>query len=142
VGLLGGNGWWWKRSGGAAAPGGGTLPALGLFTGGDKLTYFATAGETDNVDFGSPWPAGSVGRVDVVTTAGDCNFTGILAGVNDGQGLLIRNVTGGSNLTLNNLDNSSDSENQITSATDIILAPGEAVILVYDADLELWVISP
>lgn len=117
------------------------MPALGLFTGGTKLTFFADAGQSNDVDFGSPWPAGSVGRVDVVTSAGVCNFTGILAADNDGQGLLLRNATGGNNLTLNNLDGASDSANQITGATDLVLPPGEAIILVYDADLELWVIS-
>lgn len=114
--------------------------ALGLFTGGSKLTYVAAAGASNNVNFGGAWPAASVGRVDVNTAAGACNFTGIVAATVDGQGLLLR-VTGANNLTLNSLDAGSTAANQMAFATDIILPQNATQLLVYDLTLGLWVIA-
>lgn len=114
--------------------------ALGLFTGGSKLTYVAAAGATNNVNFGGVWPAASVGRVDVNTAAGACNFTGIVAATVDGQGLLIRN-TGANNLTLNSLNGGSSAANQMAFAADIILPQNATQILVYDLAAGLWVMA-
>lgn len=128
-----------SASRGAKSTGAASL-ALGLFSGGSKLTYVASAGASNNVNFGGAWPAATVGRVDVDTTAGACNFTGIEAATVDGQGLLIR-VTGANNLTLNSLNGGSSAANQMAFVADLVMPQNYTAILVYDLTLALWVIS-
>ena len=117
------------------------MPSLGLFTGGTKLTYVAAAGATNNVNFGGAWPAATVGRVDVNSTAGVCNFTGAVAATVDGQGVLIRNLLGGNNLTLNSLNTGSTAANRFSFENDLLLPPGAAVMLVYDLATALWEVA-
>lgn len=115
-------------------------PVIGLFSGGTKLVYVAAAGATNNVNFGGAWPSATIGRVDVNTTAGVCNFTGIVAAVVDGQGLMIRNV-GANNVTLNSLNAGSSAANQIAFVGDLVLPQNDTAILVYDLALAVWVIA-
>lgn len=124
---------------GASAAGSIAL-ALGLFTGGTKLTFATVAGANNNVNFGGAFPAASVGRVDVNTAAGQANITGIVAATVDGQGLLIRN-TGANLLTLNSLNAGSSAANQLVFSSDLTLQQNDTIILVYDMSSALWVIS-
>lgn len=113
---------------------------LGLFTGGTKLVFAAAAGASNNVNPGGAWPSAAIGRIDVDTTAGACNFTGLVAAIVDGQGLVIR-VTGVNNLTLNALNAGSTAANQFAFLDDLILPQNDTAFLVYDLALAQWVIA-
>lgn len=113
---------------------------LGLFTGGSKLVYAPAAGASNNVTPGGLWPAPSVGRIDVNTVAGAANFTGLVAGIVDGQAVMIR-VTGANNLTLNSLNAGSVAANQFAFVADLVLTQNDTAILIYDLALALWVIA-
>jgi hypothetical protein len=114
--------------------------SLGLFTGGTKLVYAPAAGASNNVNPGGAWPSSAIGRIDVDTTAGACNFTGLVAALTDGQGVMIR-VTGANNLTLNSLNGGSSAANKFAFTADLVLPQNSTAILVYDLTLALWVIG-
>lgn len=106
-----------------------TVP-LGLFTGGSVLTYVAASGTTNNVNPGGAWPSASIGRLVVDTTAGPAIFTGLVAALQDGMGILLT-VKGGNPLALDNLNAGSSAANQFSNAVDLTLFSGQNVMLVY-----------
>lgn len=130
-------GWMLSASHGVRA-GGFTLP-LGLFTGGVVITYAPPAGIINNVNPGGAWPLPSVGRIDVDTTAGNSEWTGLLATATDGQGVLIRNI-GANLLQLDELNAGSLAANQFDAAANVILTTGQTFMAVYYLAAALWVL--
>ena len=112
----------------------------GSKTGGTRLSFVLAAGANNNVT-----PVGfvaTVGRLDLDSTAGVANITGLLAGA-DGQQVLIRVKPGGNNVTLNNLNGGSLAANQFSGPDDIVLTPGTALLLMYYGDaINNWVMVP
>jgi hypothetical protein len=135
------NGSAWQTFGG-----GGSSVNLGLFTGGSVIIYNAAAGQSNNVNPGGAWPAATVGRIEVNTSAGNANWTGLAAPTTpaqDGQGVLIKNLrNGGNTLTLNANNAGSSAANKFDLASDIILNAGDSVIAVYEYSRQLWYIAP
>jgi hypothetical protein len=93
---------------------------------GPLQTYVATAGANNNV------PAlANIGRLDVDTTAGAANITGIAAGF-DGQLLIVRCI--GANpkyLTLNSMNAGSSAANQLQLPADLTLPQYDGILLCY-----------
>lgn len=112
--------------------------ALGLFTGGGILAFVASAGAANNVNPGGTWPSATYGRLYVNTAAGAANWTGLEAATVDGQGLLLRNNTGGNNLTLNANNAGSSAANRFNAPGDVVILPGQSIMLVYDLTNGIW----
>ena len=119
--------------------GGGAGSLAGLFTGGSLITDASPAGVTNNVN-----PAGwltipsAVGRINVDTTAGNAEWTGLdAAGINDGTGVLITNV-GPNNLQLDNQNAGSTATNQFFASGNIVLVPGQGTIAIYSTATGFW----
>lgn len=106
---------------------------LGLFTAGNTVQNVApAAGASNNVNPGGGWPSATIGRITVDTTAGACNFTGLVAATTDGQGISLTN-TGANNLTLNSQNAGSTAANRFNLVADLVVLPGQTVMLVYFA---------
>ncbi len=117
--------------------GGGT----GIITTGGYLAYVSAAGAQNNVNPGGGFPA-AVGRLDVDTTAGDTNWTGLLAG-SDGQIVIIRNSAGANNLTLNSENAGSTAANRFTGVGDFVLGAGVPIwAIYYGGSVNRWVMVP
>lgn len=108
-----------------AAP---TFQVSGAGTIGAKRTYVALGGVENNVDPGGGWPTG-YGRLFVDTTAGNAEFTGLKAGT-DGQQVLII-VTGGNQLQLDNQNVGSLAANFFVSNGNLIIISGGRTLAVY-----------
>ena len=125
---------------GLAYVAGSNSPGTGVTSVGGFSSFAPAAGATNNANPGSGFPA-LLGRIDVDTTAGNANWTGLLAGV-DGQIVIIRN-TGANNLVLNNQNASSTAANRFSAAADFTLVPGDAVwVVYYGGSVNRWVIVP
>ncbi len=123
------------------ASGGGGTPGAGVTGVGGYSSYVSPAGAQNNVNPGSGFPL-LLGRIDVDTSAGDANWTGLLAGV-DGQIVLIRNAAGANNLTLNSQNASSTAANRFAGSGDFVLPAGGAIWVIYYAgSVNRWVIVP
>lgn len=108
---------------------------------GTLVAFSSAAGAANNVNPGGGFPT-SIGRVDVDTTAGDGNWTGMLAGT-DGQIVIIRNAAGTNNLTLNSQNAGSTAANRFAAASDFTLPAGAAIWAIYYAgSVNRWVIVP
>lgn len=116
-------------------------PGTGVTSVGGFSAFVSPAGAQNNVNPGSGFPA-AIGRIDADTSAGDANWTGMLAGV-DGQIVIIRNATGANNLTLNSENAGSTAANRFTAAADMTLPPGGAIWAIYYAgSVNRWVLVP
>jgi len=121
--------------------GSGGSPGTGVTSVGGFSAFVSPAGAQNNVNPGSGFPA-AIGRIDVDTSAGDTNWTGMLAGV-DGQIVIIRNATGANNLTLNSESAGSTAANRFTAAADFTLPAGGAIWAIYYAgSVNRWVLVP
>lgn len=99
------------------AAGGGGGSAIG--------TYFASSATTGV--FNNFAIAAGVGRLDLDTTTGDIELTGITAGT-DGQLLIVRNKAGTNNVIL-------DSENAGSTAANRMQLPGQMFLPLFDSFL-------
>jgi hypothetical protein len=118
-------------TGKGAAGGGGPSTALS--------TVVLAAGANNNIA-----PATPYGRIDLDSSAGVANVTGIVAGT-DGQVATLRNKPGGNAVTLNNLNAGSLAANQLSgpAGNDVVLPAGTALTIVYYAgSIKLWVLNP
>lgn len=123
------------------ASGGGGTPGTGITSVGGFSAFVSPAGGQNDVNPGSGFPA-LLGRIDVDTSAGNANWTGLLAGV-DGQIVVIRNAAGANNLTLNNQNAGSTAANRFAAAGDFTLVPGNAIwVIYYGGSVNRWVIVP
>jgi hypothetical protein len=125
-----------KTSGGGGGGGGG-LPG--------RYTYASAAGQVNNVTPATPagWPGMQSARLIVTLPSGVANWTGLAAG-NDGQEILLVNTDTANNLTLNNLNAGSLAANQFLCPNnfDLILSPTTSILLTYDGTLALWILTP
>jgi hypothetical protein len=102
-------------------------------------TVVLAAGANNNIA-----PATPYGRLDLDSTAGIANVTGIVAGT-DGQVITIRNKPGGNDVTLNNTNAGSAAANRFSgpNGNDVDLPTGTAIEAVYYAGaIKLWVLVP
>jgi hypothetical protein len=120
------------------APGGGTV-TTGLFGGGTLLTYASPAGVSNNVNPGGAWPSGTIGRLNVDTTAGNATWTGLVAEPKDGYGVLITNI-GANVLTLDSLNAGSSAGNQFQYVGNLALPQYDNCLIVYYLAAGVWVI--
>lgn len=106
---------------------------------GIQISYATPAGASnDTVPTGF---TSSVNRLDVDTSAGAANWTGLTAGV-DNQMVYIR-VTGANNLTLNNQNTGSLAANRFAGVDDFPLLPGAGLMVCYYAGtVNRWVMMP
>ena len=117
----------------AGSGGGGTLSGY--------VSYIAAAGASNNVN-----PVGfgpTIHLLDVDTSAGAANFTGLIAGA-DGQQLVL-SVTGANLLTLNAANTGSTAANRFRAAADLTLLQNGSFNLVYygaSTGVNRWVIVP
>jgi hypothetical protein len=81
---------------------------------------------------------GSVGFLDI-SPAGSVIITGIEAG-EDGQYLIVTNLSGSQTVQLNSLDGGSLAQNQMRLPGNIVLVQNNGVCLRYSASLGLWVL--
>ena len=114
-----------------AYPGSGAA-VQGLASGSGTQTAVLAAGATNNLNPGGAWPDDGILLLN--STAGAANITGLVAGV-DQQMVLIMNLPGGNNVTLNNQNAGSTLANRFVNSFDLILAPGATVIAVYSSTL-------
>jgi hypothetical protein len=120
--------------------GGGSASNQGLFTGGALITYDSPSGISNNVNPGWATDPNTDGRINVDTTAGNAEWTGLLAtGVNDGTGILITNV-GPNNLQLDTQNAGSTAANQFYASGNLVLVPGQGTLAVYYGAAALWFI--
>lgn len=91
------------------------------------LLVAPTAGVHNNFNPGAPWPTG-IGRLDIDTSAGNIELTGLVAGT-PGQMVLIRNV-GANNLQLDN--------NGASSAGNVFASNGNLIVLPNGRTLAVW----
>ncbi len=103
--------------------------AAGIVELGPFLSVATAAGVTNNFNPGGAWP--TIGRLDIDTTAGNAELTGLVAGT-DGQMVLIRN-TGVNSLQLDNANASSATANRFQSVGDFVIAQFGRVFAVYYA---------
>jgi hypothetical protein len=82
---------------------------------------------------------GSVGFLDISPT-GTVIITGIDAG-EDGQYLIVTNLSGSQTVQLNSLDGGSLAQNQLRLPGNLVLVQNNGVCLRYSASLGLWVLS-
>jgi len=102
-------------------------------------TVVLAAGANNNIA-----PATPYGRVDLDSSAGVANVTGMLAGT-DGQVSTIRNKPGGNEVTLNNTNAGSAAANQFSGpgGNDVDLPAGTAIGAVYyGGTIKQWVLIP
>lgn len=88
-------------------------------------------------------PTGSlnagVGRIDLDSSAGVANITGLIAGF-DGQRLVLRN-SGANAITININNGGSASANQFSSVSDVVVGALQAIEVMYFAGtLNKWVV--
>lgn len=107
---------------------------------GSRVSAVLAAGANNNLT-----PLGqaiqAIGMIDLDSTAGVANITGLAAGY-DGQRITIR-LTTASAVTLNNANGGSTASNQFAGAGDQVLAQGLAVDIVYYAgSVNRWVFVP
>ena len=113
---------------------------LGLFSGGSILSYASPSGTSNNVNPGGAFPAPTVGRLFVDTTAGPAAWTGLVATPQDGMGLQI--VNKGPNILLLDSQNAGSlAANQFLFATDLTLTEGNSVIVVYWIAEGFWAMT-
>jgi hypothetical protein len=102
-------------------------------------TVVLAAGANNNIA-----PATPYGRVDLDSTAGAANVTGLVAG-SDGQVITIRNKPGGNDVILNNANAGSAAANQFSGpgGNDVDLPAGTAVGAVYyGGTIKQWILIP
>jgi hypothetical protein len=123
--------------GGATTQGNlGTLQSFGSL-----ITFAAASGSVNNANPGGGWPL-ALGRVrlNVDTTAGNAEWTGLLAAA-DGQEVLITN-TGANTLQLDNANASSSAANRFKAVGNLVLVPnGRTLAIYYGGSLNLWFIG-
>lgn len=101
-------------------------------------TFVAAAGANNNVTPSAPTIA-TINRLKVDTTAGACNFTGLVAGA-DGQLLWILNI-GANDLTLTNQSAGSTAANRFAGVADITIPANDSAMIYYDSGLTRWVMA-
>jgi hypothetical protein len=107
---------------------------------GSRVTAVLAAGANNNLT-----PSGqaiqAIGMIDLDSTAGVANITGLAAGY-DGQRITLR-LTTASAVTLNNANGGSSASNQFSGTGDSVLAQGLAIDIVYYAgSVNKWVFVP
>lgn len=111
------------------------LRALGTI-----LNYAPAAGALNNVNPGGAFPldgsGNAVGRLNVDTTAGNTEWTGLVAGT-DGIPVLITNL-GPNNLQLDNANAGSTAANRFAASGNLVIVPGGRTLAVYDGGRSVW----
>lgn len=126
---------------GSRGNGGAPALALGLFTGGSLITYASAAGVSNDVNPGSGWPSAGIGRLNVDTSAGNAEWTGLAAPPIDGYGVLIKNV-GANQLQIDNANAGSLAANRFDMSGNLILTQNQQVIAIYTSgSVNLWYVG-
>ena len=119
-----------------------TFQAAGAGGGiGALVSVSPAAGAYNDYNPGSGWPTGA-GRLDIDTSAGQIDLTGLIAGT-DAQLIIIANANGSSAnmLVLHNQSVASAAANRFRYAGDLTIVPGESVLLCYyGGGVNRWVI--
>ncbi len=131
---------WKKNRGNQSQKTGGSVPPLGLFTGGSILNFAPAAGVLNNVNPGGTWFSALIGRLEVDTTAGNAEWTGLVASTVDGYGVMITNL-GPNNLQLDSANAGSTAANRFIASGNLVIVPNGRTIAVYDLTRALWLIG-
>jgi hypothetical protein len=112
--------------------------AAGISTLGPYLSVAPASGVSNNFNPGGAWP--TIGRLDIDTTAGNVELTGLVAG-SDGQMVLIRN-TGANNLQLDDSNAGSAAANQFASNGNLVIFnKGRTLAVYYAGAINKWSIG-
>lgn len=115
-----------------------TTPNI-VLTHGPLLSVTLAAGQSNDYNPGAPFPV--VARLNLNPSTGDANLTGLIAG-QDGQMLLLSNISATNNLTLDSLNAGSAAANQFRAAADLTLPPRDAKLLFYNGgSINKWVVA-